>query len=110
MEKQFRHNRLIMVCVLLIFLVLSWTLVNILVGQVGRSADEEVLTHIRENTEQLYYSFSNRIEDTWTIMRIEAQSLGRLADASEQEVLEVIALLQAQSVANDVYLINKEGR
>ena len=40
MEKQFRHNRLIMVCVLLIFLVLSWTLVNILVGQVGRSADE----------------------------------------------------------------------
>ena len=110
MEKQFRHNRLIMVCVLLIFLVLSWTLVNILVGQVGRSADEEVLTHIRENTEQLYYSFSNRIEDTWTIMRIEAQSLGRLADASEQEVLEVIALLQEQSVANDVYLINKEGR
>ena len=54
MERQIRNNGVIMVMILLISLVSSWFLVNYLVRQVSRTADDDALIHIVENTEQLY--------------------------------------------------------
>ena len=110
MERQIRNNGVIMVMILLISLVSSWFLVNYLVRQVSRTADDDALIHIVENTEQLYYGFHNRIEDTWSIMEIEIQSLSELAAAPERDVSRVISLLQAKSEASHVYLIAKDGR
>ena len=110
MERQIRHNRVMMIAILLIFLVSSWLLMNYMVGEVSKTADQEALTHIVENAEQLHYAFHSRIEDTWAVMQIESQSLSGLTHASEQEVQRAIQLLQDTSEASHVYLISKDGR
>ena len=110
MEKQIRHNRAIMIIILMISLISSWFLMNYLVGQVSKTADKESLSHILENTEQLHYGFHNRIEDTWAIMEIESQSLSELASAPERDVLRAISLLQEKTEASHVYLIARDGQ
>ena len=110
MEKQIRHNRVLMITILLIALISSWFLMNYLVDRVSSTADEEALTHITETTEQLHYSFHNRIKDTWAIMEIESQSLSELASAPGRDVLREVSLLQEKTAANAVYLISKQGR
>lgn len=110
MEKQIRHNWFLMIVLLLLSLVASWFMVNYLVDQVGKTADEEALTHIVENTEQLHYSFHNRTSDTWSIMEIESLSLSKLSMASEADVVESIAQLREKSAACQIWLINAEGQ
>ncbi|MGN0639223.1 MAG: response regulator [Huintestinicola sp.] len=109
MEKQIRHNRTIMIILLLISLLSSWFLVNYLVVRVSRTADEEALSHIKENTEQLHYSFHNRTEDTWTIMEIENQALSGLGTASESEAVRALSLFLEKSSGSHVYLIAEDG-
>ena len=110
MGKQIRHNRVMMGILLLTALLSSWLLLNYLVGQVSKTADREALSHIVENTEQLYYGFCNRIEDTWAIMEIESQSLSELVSAPERDVREAISLLQESSEASRIYLIARDGQ
>ena len=79
MERQIRNNQVIMIILLLISLGSSWLLVSYLVGQVSKTADEEALAHILENSEQLHYSFTNRISDVWAIMQVENLTLSMRA-------------------------------
>ena len=54
MEKQIRHNQVVMIVLLLIAVLSSFFVVNKMVHDMDRAADEEALNHIMENTEQLY--------------------------------------------------------
>lgn len=109
MERQIRNNQVIMIILLLISLGSSWLLVSYLVGQVSKTADEEALAHILENSEQLHYSFTNRISDVWAIMQVENLTLSMLASAPEEDVRKSLYLLQEESDANRIYLISRDG-
>ena len=80
-----------------------------LVNHVGETADREALAHVTENTEQLKYSFKNRIEDTWAIMKLESRNISEHT-ASQSDALKAISLLEKTSEAHRVYLISKEGK
>lgn len=109
MKKPIRHNWGIMIALLILSLIVYWILVNYLVNQMNQTADQEGLSHIVENTEQLHYSFHNRTADTWSIMEMESLSLPQMNAPSMEEVESSIAMLQEKTAACQVWLIDPEG-
>lgn len=108
MKRQLKNYRLFMIIVLLISVVSSYFLVSYLVGNVSKEADVEALSHIIENSEQLQYSFENRLDDTWNILKIESRSIVANS-SSKDEAQEAISLLKDISEAKKVYLISEKG-
>lgn len=98
-----------MVFLLLISLISSNLLVNYFVQNISREADVEALSHVRENTEQLHYSFVNRVNDAWTIMTIADNSLSSIKSDSPDEAVEYLDLMQKKTSAERVYLISSKG-
>lgn len=109
MNKQIRNNQLIMAFLLLISLISSNLLVHYLVENISREADVEALSHVKENTEQLHYSFVNRINDAWTIMTIADNSLSTMGSNSSDEAVNYLDLMQEKTSAERVYLISEKG-
>ena len=109
MERQIKNNRRLMALLLVFSLLSSCFLINYLVDRVGSSADDEALSHIQENTAQLEYSFTNRINDVWSIMEIEAQTLSEFTNATQNEAARAISVLRSKTETRNVYLISDKG-
>lgn len=109
MEKQIRDNQVVMVSLLLIAMLSFFFVINKTVHDMDQAADEEALNHIMENTEQLYYSLSNRIDDTWIMMDFADMSLSNMAEAQPENAVRYLDLMQENSQAVKVYLITEDG-
>ncbi|MBE6851930.1 MAG: response regulator [Ruminococcus sp.] len=106
MKKELRHNYIFLFLILFCFLFVSWMLLNYSVNLVDESADREGLSHIMENTEQLKYSLTSRVDDTLTIMEIERQSLDESENDSKAEIARKLSLMCEKTGAWRVYLIS----
>lgn len=109
MEKQIRDNQVVMVSLLLIAILSFFFVINKTVHDMDQAADEEALNHIIENTEQLYYSLSNRVDDTWIMMDFADMSLSNVAESPVENAVRYLDLMQENSRAVKVYLITEDG-
>lgn len=109
MEKQIRDNQVVMVSLLLIAMFSFFFVINKTVHDMDQAADEEALNHIMENTEQLYYSLSNRVDDTWIMMDFADMSLSNVAESPVENAVRYLDLMQENSQAVKVYLITEDG-
>lgn len=109
MEKQIRHNQVVMVVLLLIAMLSSFFVVNKMVHDMDRAADEEALNHIVENTEQLYYSLSNRIDDTWIMLDFADMSISGLEKDTPENAVHYLEQMRDNSQAVKAYLIAEDG-
>ena len=109
MEKQIRHNQVFMIILLLISLVCSCFILNYIVGKVSDAADIEALAHITENTEQLNYSLTSRINDTWATMDMADMNLSGMGPVRTDEAVQYLHLIQEETKAVRVYLLSDDG-
>ena len=109
MEKQIRHNQVVMIVLLLIAVLSSFFVVNKMVHDMDRAADEEALNHIMENTEQLYYSLSNRIDDTWIMLDFADMSISGLEKDTPENAVHYLEQMRDNSQAVKAYLIAEDG-